>query len=61
MDSESYMRGLLESDGKGVSECYVFAASIQEALGVPLDFEQQLCLSNIVTVAHIEAITGLGE
>lgn len=48
LDPKSKMRGLIESDGEGIASSCVFAAQVQEALGIPLDMEQTMRLQQIV-------------
>jgi len=50
LDPQTRMRPLIESARENVARSYVFAAHIQKALGMPLSFEQQMSLINVVAI-----------
>jgi hypothetical protein len=49
LDPETRMKGLVESDRKGVAESYLFAAQAHAALRIPLDQEQIMRLDMVIT------------
>ena len=54
LDPRSEMERLIESDSEGVAISYAFAAQVQEALGIPLDFEQAMILEQVRMVYQFQ-------
>ena len=54
LDPDKKMRPLIESDGENEAKAYVIAKNLQELLGIPLDLEEQLRLTNVLAVASIQ-------
>jgi len=54
LDPDKKMKKLIEKDGEHVARAYTIATKLQELMGIPLDVEEQLRLTNAIAVASIE-------
>jgi|ETNmetMinimDraft_2_1059921.scaffolds.fasta_scaffold111605_1 hypothetical protein len=54
LDPETRMRPLIESDGEGSAKSFYFASKVQEAMGVPLSFEEKMRLQQVMMVYELK-------
>ena len=54
LNPDKYMKPLIESDGEYVAKAYKIATELQALLGIPLDPEEQMRLTNVCLVAVFE-------
>jgi len=52
LDPEKRMRSLVETDSDGVAKSYVFAARVQEAMGIILSNHERMRLQQLVFLFH---------